>query len=120
MEENLSGSLHIHNLPGVIRTVMNGKEGVFIPFNENHVALKGDKMFYNWFAFPFRDEYGNDYMVVRSKTKQETLNKIQTEIVGNIRIWRARGDGENTYSAPPKVPKKNDYTPTKVQDDDPF
>lgn len=119
MNENLSGSFQLHNMPGVIRTVMNGKEGVFIPFNENYISLKGEKMFYNWFAFPFRDEFGNDYMMVRSKTKQETLNKIQTEIVGNIRIWRQRGE-ESTYSAPPKVIKRSGHTPPPVLDDDPF
>lgn len=109
--DNISGSIDLLKLAGA--KVVNGKNGVphiVIPIEEAklHVYAKdgGDqKIFLNLtLRYKENDQYGNDFMISRSNTKEETEHnktaskeeKEYGEILGNAKFFAS----PQTSSAP--------------------
>lgn len=86
----ISGSIDLLKLKGSQVIRHEEMEGIFIPFRKAKGVKKvirqnGEAMAaLNLFLFPKQDDWGNDYMVSRARTKEENENKVYSEILGNM------------------------------------
>jgi hypothetical protein len=85
MNVGMAGGLNLTRLQGCVKTTINGEAGIFLPYKQAKLVKNNNGVFLNIYIFPFRDGHGNDYMCVRSKTKEELNSKQRTEVLGNIK-----------------------------------
>ncbi len=87
--KGISGGLNLLKLKGSRRITDNNEKGIFIPFRDNTILDYAEtKAFLNIVGIPqVNDQYKNDFMIVRSRTKAETESNTQTEILGNVKYW---------------------------------
>lgn len=116
----LSGGLELTALRGSEVIKHKDSEGLFIPFRSNGlqriISKKGNKIkaFLNIFIQPYKDNYGNDYMVSRSRTEKEATEKAYTELLGNIRTVKKSVNTTPDVEEPPRS------QPQKNNEEDPF
>ncbi len=116
---SIGANLDLLQMRGSEVITHNETEGVFIPFRKKGVfkfiKKNGKAMaIINLYFLPRRDKYGNDYMVMRSRTDEETEAGTFSEILGNARTIF----GKNKYFSGNNA--ANPQTRAENYDDSPF
>ena len=68
------------------REIMDGEDiGVFLPYKQGYLTMKGRRRILNLNLIPYKDQFGNDIMCKRSKNIDDTIYGREPEVLGNFR-----------------------------------